>query len=988
MFSRTERRFLAGFVAASGLMLAAAALFVAGFVRGQEQDDWIDHTRHVIAVIDTAQLYVSAADLVASAAGDDVGARDRHHQALGALGEHLAELRALTRDNGVQQARLDRLEALVRLERRRVVDGTAMTGDGADVFFDQVRGSLRDMTAEERRLLTVRIQETRDRARGQLYIMLGLVALSVLVTTGLGIALKRNLDFRREVEHALRQSERRLQSVIDVAPNAVVTLNGDETIADWNPRAERLFGWQREEVRGRPFRETVLASLAPRALARLSVLRRRVERRGQAETRIPLRLRRRDGSEFPAELTLNGVLDERGEPRLTAFIDDLTVREQTQQALATARDSALAASSLKSEFLAHISHELRTPLNGIIGMAGLLRDTDLDPEQEEFAETMRRSGEHLLTIINDLLDLSKIEAGKLVLETIEFDLELATRDVTDVVLPAAREKGVELVLRMAPDVPRYLRGDVGRVRQVLMNLLGNAVKFTERGHVLLHIRVREQTEGGVMLHFSVEDTGIGVPASSRHKLFNSFSQAEASTTRRFGGTGLGLALSRQLVERMGGGIGYEDREDGGSRFWFTMPFEIGSSGRTPLSARELADARILVVDDSDAARESVEEIIASWQLGCVSVARARDALDRIRSAAAEGRPFSIALVDATLPDLRATDLAAAIRREAETSGIRLVVLTLVVGRGVNALEEFPGFDAVVAKPVRPSELLNGMASALGLRETLRPSRTRSLDAQRFDGTRVLLAEDNQVNQRVAVTMLERLGCRVDVAGNGREAVQLAGRLPYDLIFMDLQMPEMDGFEATAAIRSAEASGRRVPIVALTAHAMAGDREVGLAAGMDDYLTKPVRAEGLASMLAKFTSAVSKPSRSVAGTANGDGTIDEAVITELVDADGDLLTDLLGLFVESSREYLEAMRAGARAGDASAVSRAAHALRGSAANFRATHTVALARELEQTTGAGTLEGAADHIAELESAVASTIRSVERLATALRARGNAA
>ena len=987
MFSRTERRFLAGFVAASTLMVAAAALFVAGFLRGQEQDDWIDHTRRVIAVIDTAQLRVNAAGVAGQGqVGGVAGARDRHHQALGALGEDLAELRALTRDNEVQQARLDRMEALVRLERQRVAAGTALSGGDVDVFVDQLRTGLRDMTAEERRLLTARIQDTRDRARRQLYIMLGLVGLSVLVTTSLGVALKRNLEFRRAVEHALRQSERRLQGVIDVAPNAVVTLNGDETIADWNPRAERLFGWRRDEVRGRPFRDTVLASLAPRALARLSVLRRRVERRGHAETRIPLRLRRRDGAEFPAELTLNGVLDERGEARLTAFIDDLTVREQTQQALATARDSAVAASSLKSEFLAHISHELRTPLNGIIGMAGLLRDTDLNPEQEEFADTIRRSGEHLLTIINDLLDLSKIEAGKLVLETIEFDLELATRDVTDVVLPSAREKGLELVLRMAPDVPRYLRGDVGRVRQVLMNLLGNAVKFTQHGHVLLHIRVDEHQGERVLLHFAVEDTGIGVPAESRHLLFSSFSQAEASTTRRFGGTGLGLALSRQLVQRMGGDIGFENRAEGGSRFWFTMPFEVGTSGRVPLSAHELADARVLVVDDSDAARESVEEMIASWRLGYASVPRAHDALDRMRAAAAEHRPFSIVLIDSTLPDLGAAELAAAIRRDSGLGGMRLVVLALVVGRGANVLDDFPGFDAVVAKPVRPSELLNGMATALGLRETPQRSRTRAIDSLRFDGARVLLAEDNQVNQRVAVSMLERLGCRVDVAGNGREAVQLAGRLPYDLIFMDLQMPEMDGFEATAAIREAEGGGRRVPIVALTAHAMAGDREVGLAAGMDDYLTKPVRPEGLGSMLSKFV-ARAPASGPVESRIDGADAIDEAVITELVDADGDLLADLLALFVQSSRDYLDAMRAGVRAGDATAVSRAAHALRGSAANFRATRTVALARELEQATAAGTLDGADERVDALETAVAATIRSVDALAAALRARGAA-
>ena len=971
--SRTEQRFLAGFVVASLLMLAAAGLFVAGFLRGQEQDDWIDHTRGVIAEIDTAHQHVN--EVEASARGrllGVAGADARLATDLDEVAEHLGRLRALTSDNPAQQERLDRLDVLVRLGRQQVASGQPFVADEQARAIEQLRAELRAMTAEERRLLTGRIQATRDQARQQLYIMLALVALSLGVTISLGVALKRNLDWRREIEGALRQSEQRLQGIVDVAPNAVVTLGADETIAGWNPRAESLFGWRAGEVAGRPFSETVLTGIAPRALARLEVLRRRVVERGHAETRFGLRLHRRDGSEFPAELTLNGFLDAQGEPRLTAFIDDLTVREQTQHALARARDSAIAASSLKSEFLAHISHELRTPLNGIIGMAGLLRDTELNGEQEEFAETIRRSGEHLLTIINDLLDLSKIEAGKLVLETIEFDLELATRDVTDVVLPASRDKGLELVLRMAPDVPRYLRADVGRVRQVLMNLLGNAVKFTERGHVLLRIHVVERAAGRTVLHFAVEDTGIGVPEHSRHMLFDSFMQAESSTTRRFGGTGLGLALSRQLVERMGGRIGFESRDGGGSIFWFELPFEEGAPGRVALSARELAQARVLLVDDCAPARESIEEIIQSWRLESASVPSAATALDTIRSAAAERRPYSVALIDSTLPDMKAVELAAALRREAGVEGIRLVVLALVVGRGATAIDDFPGFDAVVAKPVRPSELLDGMATALGLREETRLARASAPDAGAFDGVRVLLAEDNQVNQKVAVTMLERLGCRVDVAGNGAEAVELAARLPYDLIFMDLQMPEMDGFEATAAIRRAESAGRRVPIVALTAHAMAGDREIGLAAGMDDYLTKPVRPEGLGGMLEKF----------IAGA-----TIDEAVIRELVDEDGALLADLLGMFVESSRDYLAAMRAGARASDAQAVARGAHALRGSAANFRATRTVELARQLEHDANAGSIEDAAARIDALEAAVQDTVASVERLAASLRGSGAA-
>src|SRR6266851_5778633 len=529
-----------------------------------------------------------------------------------------------------------------------------------------------------------------------------------------------------------------------------------------------------------------------------------------------------------------------------------TAKSAVMSDLAQSNQELQELTRMKSEFLATMSHEIRAPMNGVIGMTGLLLDTDLSEEQRDYVETIRTSGDTLLDIINDILDFSKIEAGRVRMETIDFSPKHVTEEAVELFAEPAANKGIELILDADPEVPHSVVGDPGRLRQVLINLVGNAIKFTDTGEVVVRVEKLDTMTPGVMIRFEVSDTGVGLTAEEQGRVFSTYSQVDSSTTRRHGGTGLGLAIARMLTQLMGGEIGVDSERGAGSRFWFTALFrESDIKASQPQPVGSLAGTAVAIIDDNRTNRVILERYLDSWGTRERSFERGREALRALHEAADEDDPFEVAIVDLMMPEMDGADVASKIRADPKLKGMVVVLLTSA-GRSEQPVS---GVDVELVKPVRPSQLFDVLQTLLASRPA--PSKRRinregsGPPGARHRWARILIVEDNAANLKVAVRMVERLGYRADVAGNGSEALYVLGQVRYDAVLMDCQMPEMDGYEATREIRRGEDGGRHLPIIAMTASAMAGYRERCLAAGMDDYISKPVKLHIVAAVLERW-----------------------------------------------------------------------------------------------------------------------------------------
>ncbi|MFO7981430.1 MAG: response regulator [Candidatus Aminicenantes bacterium] len=786
------------------------------------------------------------------------------------------------------------------------------------------------------------------------------------------------------------------ENIISTMADSLILLDMEGNITTVNEALLDLSGYKEDELKGKSFeiffrekdfRKTLLDKAAKKETIR----------------NYELNFKAKTGDDIRVLFSSSSIVNEAGAVAgIVCIIKDITELKQAEKNLlrtvkkldqanvqlkASVKRAdqlafeAQAATIAKSQFLANMSHEIRTPMTGVIGMTELLLGTDLTKEQRHYAETTKSSAEALLSVINDILDFSKIEADKLELEELDFDLRETFEGVSGLLAPLARDKKLEFGCRINPDVPTFLRGDPGRLRQILINLGNNAIKFTSQGEVAMKAKVESKTKERIKVRFEVRDTGIGIPQEKIDSLFTAFQQVDSSTTRRFGGTGLGLAISQRLAEIMGGEIGVESNEGRGSTFWFTADFGLQPrlKQREGLPPVDLRNVRILIVDDNTTNRQRLAEQLESWGVRHTETESAAEATRRLRAARAKGDPFHIMITDMQISETDGESLGKAVKSDPELRDTHLVMMSSLGKRGNTKRLKGIGFSAFLTKPVKQSQLYDRLITILGVdadaakSQESAPGVHPTINKAHRSKARILLAEDNLTNQEVAIGILEKLGFSADVVTNGREAVQALEKAPYDLVLMDVQMPEMNGIEATRAIRSGKTGvlNPKIPIIAMTAHAMKGDRELLIEEGMDDYISKPMAPKILEETLEKWLGNAGKQqpsdaaSRGVAEKPLEDLPVFDrkALMTRLMD-DKDLFRKVTAGFLEDMPKRILTLKQHLDQGDAGSAGLQAHAIKGAAATVGGMALSAVASSMEEAGKGGRQEEIASLVQEME------------------------
>jgi PAS domain S-box-containing protein len=911
-----------------------------------------------------SEAFTAAAPGNPRAVGVSVAVRDRRGNVLGVVvvGYRLEAIRAFSR----RLAEVQRVELTVTDQQGHLLSGAGSELPGLPSVSSDPRvraalagrsGTLGGTGADGPALSSYRpvdglgwavVAEVseRDAFAGSRRLAARVVAAAVLLVQLLlvGLILAVRADGRRRAAEAtLADREEHLRSVLEAAGDAYVAIDADGRVTGWNAQATTVFGHDRATAMGRDVADLLIPSESREAhragLARVlgGGKSRLIGQRSEVDAVHA------DGHRFPAEITLwrSGTL---AAPSFNAFVRDVTSLRVQERAVAEAHLAAVEASRLKSEFVANMSHEIRTPMNGVLGMTAQLRDTDLDPVQRDYADTIGGSAEALLTVIDDILDFSKIEAGKLDLEAVGFELRPIVEDVVGLLATVAATRGVEVVAWVDPAVPPFVHGDPHRLRQVLNNLVGNAVKYTERGEVVVHVVPAAQ--GAPFVQVAVRDTGIGITADQQVRLFEAFRQADASTTRRYGGTGLGLTISRQLVELMGGSLDLVSTPGEGSTFFFVLPLPAAQAAAPDKPKRPCMDGvRALVVDDNATNRKVMRQYLTAWALEPTCVADAESALTELRAAITRGTPYDVAVLDMHMPGTDGLALAHAILADPQLARTPMAMLTSSNNQGERAAAQAAGIGAYLTKPVREAQLFDRLSELLG-GEEFDPSSTRPrmpVPAETANG-RVLVAEDNEVNQRVVAGMLAQLGYDVDLAQDGRQAVEMVRAGHYDIVLMDCQMPVLDGFAATREIRAAQGPSSTTPIIALTASALTSDEQRCRAAGMDDFLSKPLRREALAAMLRGWTSAVPQEPSAPDVVADNSDVLDRGVLDGLLTL-GSAFEAIVSLYLQHAPGRVGELQEAFDAHDLDAVGRVAHTLRGSSGSVGARRLAAVCAEIE-------------------------------------------